>query len=37
MIKKLEFKDLGFKLAVINELMYNKEVLNRDSAFKFLS
>lgn len=27
MSKKLEFKDLGFKLAVVNELMYNQEVL----------
>jgi len=27
MNSRLDFKDLGFKLAVINELMYNKEVL----------
>lgn len=27
MSKSLQFKDFGFKLAVVNELMYNREVL----------
>ncbi|WP_299677071.1 hypothetical protein [uncultured Tenacibaculum sp.] len=37
MKEKLDFKDLGFKLAVINELMYVREVLKpKIDVYKFI-
>ncbi len=37
MSNKLKFKDLGFKLAVANELMYNQEILTpKVDVYKFI-